>query len=77
MNINPENKDALSVNLLVGGNSPPAVFMPVGLYPIGYNGSPLAAFQMALTFCGTDDSLTVRPIFASYHSELSFVNRVG
>ena len=33
--------------------------------------------QMALTFCGTDDSLTVRPSFTSYHSELSFVNGVG
>ena len=39
MNINPENKDALSGSLFTGGNSPPA-------NPIGYNGSPLAASQM-------------------------------
>lgn len=41
MNINPENKDALSGSLFTGGNSPPA-------NPIGYNGSPLAASQMGL-----------------------------
>jgi hypothetical protein len=41
MNINPHSKDALSGNLLVGGNSPPA-------NPSGYNGSPLAASQMAI-----------------------------
>ncbi len=38
-----QNKDSLSLNLSVGGNSPDA-------NPIGYNGSPLAAFGMeALT----------------------------
>jgi len=40
MNIHPENKDSLLLNLLVGSNSPPA-------NPNGYNGSPLAAFKMA------------------------------
>jgi hypothetical protein len=39
MNINPENKDALSGSLFTGGNSPPA-------NPVGYNGSPLAASKM-------------------------------
>ena len=39
MNIHPENKDSLPLNLLVGSNSPPA-------NPNGYNGSPLAAFKM-------------------------------
>ena len=35
-----ENNDALSGSLFVGGNSPPA-------NPVGSNGSPLAASQMA------------------------------
>ncbi|MFB2970271.1 GUN4 domain-containing protein [Aerosakkonema sp. BLCC-F183] len=39
MNIHPENEDALLGNLFAGGNSPTA-------NPNGYNGSPLAAFQM-------------------------------
>jgi hypothetical protein len=39
MNINPENKDTLSGSLFTSGNSPPA-------NPVGYNGSPLAAFKM-------------------------------
>lgn len=39
MNINLDNKDALSGNLLAGGNSPLA-------NPSGYNVSPLAASQM-------------------------------
>jgi len=57
MNINPENKDALSSSLLVGGNSPPALANALALakrgvawnerHPDGYNGSPLAASQMA------------------------------
>lgn len=42
MSTNPDNKDALSGNSSVGGNSPPA-------NPSGYNGSPLAAFQMEET----------------------------
>jgi hypothetical protein len=40
MNINPENKDALSGSLFTGGKGTPA-------NPVGYNGSPLAAFKMA------------------------------
>ncbi len=39
MNINPENKDALSGSLFTGGNSSPA-------NPTGYNGSPLAASKV-------------------------------
>lgn len=42
MNIESENKDALSGSLLASGNSPPA-------NPDGYNGSPLAAFQVGET----------------------------
>ena len=42
MNINSENKDALLGNLLAGGNSPPAK-------ESGYNGSPLATSQMAVS----------------------------
>ncbi len=39
MNTNPENSDPLSLNFNAGGNSPTP-------NPIGYNGSPLAAFKM-------------------------------
>lgn len=39
MTTNSDNKDSLSLNLNLGGNSPPA-------NPNGYNGSPLAALKM-------------------------------
>jgi hypothetical protein len=39
MNTDLDFKDSLSLNLFSGSNSPPA-------NPVGYNGSPLAAFKM-------------------------------
>ncbi len=38
MTMRSQNKDSLSLNLSIGGNSPDA-------NPVGYNGSPLAAFR--------------------------------
>jgi len=48
MNIHPKNKDALSGNLLVGGNSPDALIIGgtrgTRYIRLGYSVRPLAAF---------------------------------
>jgi hypothetical protein len=41
MTMRSQNKDSLSLNLSVSGNSPDA-------NPVGYNGSPLAVFRMGV-----------------------------
>jgi hypothetical protein len=49
MNINPDSKETLALNLFTGGNSPPALANALARnerHPNGCNGSPLAASKM-------------------------------